>query len=174
MQVDFVFKFSNFQIFKFSNYITMNQPKIISEGPNYRAINVGNFSDLNQYAYDHPVRKVIVEGKVFTGELLQSTGAELSFMILPPHAEMPFLHAHKRHEEIYVIIRGSGQFQVDNDVFDIKEGSVIRINPSGSRVYRNNSDNPMVFMCIQSMADSIDCFFGKDGLKAEGIPAWEK
>jgi mannose-6-phosphate isomerase-like protein (cupin superfamily) len=152
----------------------MNNPKIISEGVNYKAIDLGNFGELSQYAYNHPVRQVTIEGKVFTGELLQSSGAEISFMIVPPHTGLPFLHAHRKHEEIYVIIRGAGQFQVDNDVFDIQEGSVIRVNPAGIRVYRNHSDEPMVFMCIQTMAGSLDCYVGSDGLRTDGAPVWEK
>jgi mannose-6-phosphate isomerase-like protein (cupin superfamily) len=84
------------------------------------------------------------------------------------------MHAHNKHKEIYVILRGSGQFQFDNEVFDLSEGTLIRVNPAGSRTYRNSSDEPMIFMCIQTMAGSIDCYFGKDGFKSEGVIAWEK
>ncbi len=151
----------------------MNQPKTITEGAQHRAIDLGAFSDLKQYAYEHPIRKTVVEGKIFTGSLLKTTGAEVSFQIVPPHTGHPFLHAHKKHEEVYVVLSGSGQFQVDGQSFEIHEGTVIRVSPDGSRTYRNNSDKPMVFMCIQAMHGSLDCYDVSDGYKAEGIPSWE-
>lgn len=153
--------------------IFMNQPKTITEGVHHRAIDLGLFSELMQYAFEHPKRNTVVQGKIFTGALLTSTGAEVSFQIVPPHTGHPFLHAHKKHEEIYVFLRGSGQFQVDGQLFDIKEGTVIRVSPEGSRSYRNNSDEPMVFMCIQTMAGSLDVFDVNDGYKSEGVLSWE-
>ena len=61
----------------------------------------------------HPKRKQEVKGKVFVGELLKTSGAEVSFTILPPHTDIPFIHQHKLHEEIYVFLKGAGQFHVD-------------------------------------------------------------
>ena len=80
---------------------------------------------------------------------------EVSFQILHPKFDMPFLHIHKNHEEMYIFLKGEGQFQVDGSVFDIMEGSIIRIAPKGSRAWRNNSDEPMIFICIQSMAGTM-------------------
>jgi mannose-6-phosphate isomerase-like protein (cupin superfamily) len=152
----------------------MKQPKITSEGINHKAIDLGKLDELKQYSFNHPVRKTVVEGKIFTGELLHSTGAEISFTSLPPHTGHPFMHAHRKHEEIYIVIRGSGQFQVDEAVFDIREGSVIRVNPEGSRTYRNNSDEPMIFICLQTMAGSLDNQAISDGYRSEGTMAWGK
>ncbi len=150
----------------------MKQPKITSEGIHHMAINLGKLDELKDYRFDHPVRKIVVEGKIFTGELLGATGAEISFTSLPPHTRHPFMHAHRKHEEIYIVIHGSGQFQVDDAVFDIQEGSVIRVNPEGSRTYRNNSDEPMVFLCLQTMAGSLDAHAISDGYRSEGTIAW--
>jgi mannose-6-phosphate isomerase-like protein (cupin superfamily) len=152
----------------------MKKVEITSQGNNHCAIDLGVFEKLTDYSYMHPKRHQEIAGKQFVGELLKTTGAEISFQILPPFTEMPFLHQHKEHEEIYVFMKGSGQFQVDESVFDISEGSVIRVSPKGKRIYRNNSETPLIFMCIQCQAGSLKSFFVEDGFKADGEILWNK
>ena len=54
---------------------------------------------------------------------------------------MPIHHSHKKNEEAYISVKGHGQeVQVDDDVIDVKEGSIVRIAPAGKRIWRNNSD----------------------------------
>ena len=137
----------------------MKKVKITSEGTNHTAIDLGLFDQLMDHSYLHPKLNREVKGKQFIGEIIKSTAAEVSFTLLPAGTEIQFMHQHRQHEEIYVFLKGSGQFQVDGSVFDVAEGSVIRISPEGKRTYRNNSDNPLVFMCIQCMAGSLDHFF---------------
>ena len=152
----------------------MKNVKITSEGSNHSAIDLGIFDNLMGYSYMHPKRHQEVKGKQFVGELLKTTGAEISFQILPPHFEQTFLHKHRQHEEIYVFLKGSGQFQVDGNIFDVSEGSVIRVSPEGNRTYRNNSENPLVFMCIQCKAGSLENYFVEDGFRGEGEIVWDK
>ena len=152
----------------------MKNITIKSEGENHIAVDLGSIDQLMDYSYMHPKRHQEVKGKVFVGEILKSTSAEVSFTVIPPYTEMPFMHQHKNHEEIYVFLKGSGQFQVDDSVFDVTEGSVIRISPNGKRIYRNNSDNPLTFLCIQNQAESINNFNVEDGFLAEGEILWKQ
>lgn len=152
----------------------MKTVKIKSEGENHIAIDLGQIDQLMDYSYMHPKRHQEVKGKVFVGEILKSTSAEISFTVIPPRTEMPFMHQHKNHEEIYVFLKGSGQFQVDDSIFEVSEGSIIRISPNGKRIYRNNSDNPLTFLCIQNQAGSLDNFNVEDGFLAEGEILWKK
>ena len=150
----------------------MKNVKITSEGLNHCAIDLGHFNDLMDYSYMHPKRHQEVKGKQFVGEILKTTGAEISFTIIPPGTELPFLHQHHQHEEIYVFLKGSGQFQVDESVFDVSEGSVVRVSPNGKRTYRNNSDKPLIFMCIQCKAGSLEGYNVADGFRSEGVISW--
>lgn len=150
----------------------MKNLQISSEGKNYSALDLGKFDHLMEYSYLHPRLKTEIKGKVFIGEILKSTGTEISIQILPPNTNVPFLHQHKNHEETYMILKGTGQFQVDGSVFDIKEGSIIRIAPEGKRSFRNNSDDPMIVMCIQSQKDSLDSFLVFDGFRTPGEIPW--
>jgi mannose-6-phosphate isomerase-like protein (cupin superfamily) len=152
----------------------MKNVKITSEGINHSAIDIGTFDRLTDYSYMHPKRHQEVKGKQFVGEILKSTGAEISFTSIPADTEIPFVHQHKQHEEIYVFLKGSGQFKVDESVFDVSEGSVIRVSPIGKRTYRNNSSYPLIFMCIQCKAGSLEGYNVEDGFRSEGEIAWEK
>ena len=52
--------------------------------------------------------------------ILNTTGAEISFQIMPPQADIPFYHKHRRNEEIYIILKGNGQFQIDGNILDVE------------------------------------------------------
>lgn len=152
----------------------MKNVKITSEGINFTALDMGPLDQLMEYSFMHPKRLKEVKGKIFIGELLKSTGAEISFTSIPPKTEIPFIHQHKQHEEIYVVLKGSGQFQIDGNVVDVSEGSVIRISPTGKRTYRNNSDNPLVFICIQTREGSFENYVVEDGFRTEDEISWPK
>jgi mannose-6-phosphate isomerase-like protein (cupin superfamily) len=145
---------------------------INSEGTNYSAIYLGIFDNLMDYSLIHPKLKQEIKGKVFIGETLKTTGVEISFSFLLPGTEIPFLHKHKHHEEVYIIIKGTGQFQVDENIININEGSVIRVAPEGKRTLRNNSSNPMVYMCIQSTCGSLLNHGIADGYRVDDKISW--
>jgi mannose-6-phosphate isomerase-like protein (cupin superfamily) len=151
----------------------MKKIKVTTEGTNYSAMDLGEFEGLMEYSYLHPKLNQEVKGKVFVGELLKATGVEISFQILRPDTAIPFIHKHNLHEEVYIILKGSGQFQVDQQCFNVKEGSIVRIAPEGERTLRNNSIAPLIFMVIQSQAGSLDQHFIFDGYRVKRKIAWD-
>ena len=96
----------------------------------------------------------------------------MSLNVLPPGKGMPFLHKHQQNEEVYVIVGGRGQFLVDGECIDVGEGSVLRICPPAARAWRNNTDAPLCFLCLQYRADSVIQGGTLDGQRVEGKPAW--
>lgn len=99
-----------------------------------------------------------VEGKIFLGEELGLTGAEASVQRLAAGENPVFLHSHKTHEELYIIISGKGEYEVDGVKNEVGEGSIIRVSPAGVRALRNTGDDDMVMMCIQYEAKPISSF----------------
>ena len=99
-----------------------------------------------------------VEGKIFLGQELGMTGAEASLQRIAAGEDAPFLHSHKTHEELYVIISGKGEYEVDGEKTAVSEGSIIRVAPAGVRALRNNSDKDLVMMCIQYESKPITDF----------------
>lgn len=143
----------------------MKELEVLGEGANFTAVSAGSFEELG--GFELPMGGgATVKGKVFTGAALKSTGMEMSLQTMAPGQESPFVHAHKKHEELYMVIKGEGEFKVDDKVFPIAEGSLVRIAPAGKRSLRNTGEGNLVVMCIQYMADS----FGPDDTPAgDGI-----
>lgn len=146
----------------------MEQPKIIAKSENFKAIDIGSFNQLSKYDFIHPKFKTVDHGRLFIGELLQTTGSEISFRELPPNTNIPFLHKHKNHEEIYIFLKGQGKFQVDDEVFNIREGSVVKVSPEGNRTLGNTSKEVMIYMVVQSKTLSLDKYNVLDGYRSEG------
>lgn len=150
----------------------MKKTKLISENANYTAVNVGKLSELNDYSLIHPKTKQEIQGKVFLKDPTKATGTEISFNTIPPHSEIPYFHIHTKDEETYIILKGSGYYQVDEDLFPISEGSVIRVAPQGVRGFCNTSDEPMVYICIQAKENSLEEYTTEDGKRVEFKPKW--
>ena len=92
----------------------MKQIETTKSGKNYKVINVGKFSDLMDY--ELPLGPdFTLHGKVFAGQAVGATGSDLSFQTLVPGQDSGFLHTHKTHEELYIILKGEGMYQVDGE-----------------------------------------------------------
>lgn len=126
----------------------MKQIELIAEATNFKAINMGRMSNLNEYVLELGP-EVKIPGKVFGGATLGATGGEFSMQVFQPGTETGFLHTHKEHEELYFFLSGKGEFQVDGQVFPVEEGSVVRVAPDGKRSVRNNGTEPLVMLCVQ-------------------------
>ena len=150
----------------------MKQIEKLSENAHFTAINLGNLDDLMSYSLIHPVNKSLIEGKVFLKEATNATGTEISFNSLAPHASQPYFHIHRKNEETYIIIKGFGFFQVDEECFEIKEGSVIRVAPQGNRGISNASDEIMIYMVVQSKENSLEEHTTADGERRPFEPKW--
>ncbi|MDD2799506.1 MAG: cupin domain-containing protein [Bacteroidales bacterium] len=150
----------------------MKQIEKISENNHFTAVNVGKFEDVMDYTLIHPINKKLVEGKVFLKDATNATGTEISFNQLSPRSEQPYFHIHRKNEETYIILKGFGFFQVDEECFEIKEGSVIRVAPSGKRGICNTSNGTMNYMVIQSKEYSLEEHTTADGERLPVEPKW--
>jgi uncharacterized cupin superfamily protein len=106
-------------------------------------------------------------GKYFIGKELGLTGSEVSLNRLPAGKGMPFVHVHKKNEELYIILRGNGTFFVDGDEFPVQEGSLIRVAPAGERAFKAGSED-LYFICIQTEAGSLSQATLEDGVRHLG------
>jgi uncharacterized cupin superfamily protein len=50
------------------------------------------------------------KGKYMIGQELGLTGCEVSLNRLPAGKGMPIVHTHKKNEELYIVLKGSGIF----------------------------------------------------------------
>ena len=119
----------------------MSEVKILNSGEKFAHASVGSL-----YGF---------EGKQFIKDATGTTSCEISFGSLPTGAAVPFFHSHKANEENYIILSGAGKFQVNDDVFDIAEGSVLRVATNCDRNLKCTSAEPMTYICIQAVEGSL-------------------
>lgn len=132
----------------------MKQIETIKSGKNYAAVNVGKMNEIIEH--ELPMGPdVTIKGKVFVGQAVGATGSELSFQTLVPGQDSGFLHTHKTHEELYIILKGEGHYQVDGEVFPVSEGAIIRVSPEGKRALKNTGCENLTMLCIQYKANSF-------------------
>ena len=128
----------------------MKQIEKIAQGENFAAINVGRISEIIEH--ELPMGEMTLRGKVFGGQAVGASASEFSFQTLVPGQDSGFLHTHKTHEELYFILRGEGQYQVDGEIFPVGEGSVIRVSPNGKRALKNTGSENLTMLCVQYKA----------------------
>ncbi len=119
----------------------MNELNKINSGAKYAHVSVGNLHDCKD--------------KQFVKDATEATSCEISFGSLPSGASVPFFHSHRENEENYIILSGAGKFQVNDEVFDIAEGSVIRVSTNCDRNLKCTSTAPMTYICIQAKEGSL-------------------
>lgn len=122
--------------------------KTLENGAKFAHVSIGNLKSF--------------EGKQFVKDASGATSCEISFGTLPTGAAVPFFHSHRLNEENYIILSGSGRFQVDDEVFDIAEGSVIRVSTGCDRNLKCTSADPMTYICIQAKEGSLGDFTATD------------
>lgn len=100
------------------------------------------------------------------------TGSEVSINELPAGVSVPFVHAHKLNEEVYIILEGKGQLFLDGEEFNIEKDNVIRIDPEAARCFKADDNSALKFICIQTQAGSLTQFTENDGVPVETKPSW--
>lgn len=126
----------------------MKAIQTIKEGKNFKAANFGRIDEMIEH--DLPMGPdFTLHGKVFGGQAVGAAASEFSFQTLVPGQDSGFLHTHKTHEELYFILRGEGQYQVDGEIFPMSEGCVIRVSPDGKRALKNTGNENLTMLCVQ-------------------------
>ena len=131
----------------------MKQIETIKTGKNYSAVSVGKVNEIIEH--ELPMGDITIKGKVFAGQAAGATGSELSFQTLVPGQDSGFLHTHKTHEELYIILKGEGKYQVDGEIFPVSEGTIIRVAPDGKRALKNTGSDNLTMLCIQYKANAF-------------------
>jgi len=76
----------------------------------------------------------------FAREALGCEQVGLSYQRLAPDASQPFAHRHASHEELYVVVGGSGRVRLDGEVSDVRRFDVVRVAPETARSFAAGPD----------------------------------
>ena len=90
------------------------------------------------------------------------TGAEISINNLPAGAGVPFVHYHKKNEEIYFVISGKGQAIIDGETVELAAGDWLRVAPKARRQFSAAADEGISFICIQVRENSLEEYTADD------------
>ncbi len=124
---------------------------------NYEFANIGKLEDIKNKQYILPDSKKVLDGKIFLNELMKLSGSEISLNSFVPGQFFPFNHKHNKNEEIFIILSGVGEFEIDGNKMQIEEGSVIKVEPDAVRNICNTSkDINLQFIVIQAVRDSMN------------------
>ncbi len=64
----------------------------------------------------------------------------LSYQSIPPDYRFPYGHTHKKQEEVYVVVGGSGRMKLDDEIVEIKQWDVVRVPPGTWRGYESGPE----------------------------------
>jgi mannose-6-phosphate isomerase-like protein (cupin superfamily) len=131
----------------------------------YTLRNYGTWADLGQHKYGP------IEGKAFVKSETGTTSCEISLNRMQAGKGMPFLHAHKQNEEVYVVVSGNGLFHLDGQEFPVSEGSVVRVAPSVARGFQAGSED-LCLICVQARDGSLEQATRDDGIRLEAKASW--
>lgn len=115
---------------------------------------------------NYQVAKIANAPRVELKEALNLTGCEVSINELSANVSVPFVHAHKQNEELYIITDGDGE------VIKVSKGDAVRIDPDGKRCFRAGK-NGIKMICIQTKRGSLEQYTMTDGVIVEDVkPSW--
>ncbi len=97
-------------------------------------------------------------------ETLALTGAEISLNELPAGASVPFIHSHKKNEEIYGVLSGNGKAIIDGEEISLTAGDWLKIVPVAKRQFFAASDSGITYICIQVKENSLEHFTAEDAV----------
>ncbi|MBU3200074.1 cupin domain-containing protein [Clostridium estertheticum] len=136
-----------------------------NKSDNFSLMDIGSFENLLNRDFKG------FKGKYFMGNDLGLTGCEVSLNCLAAGTGMPFAHAHKKNEELYIITGGNGTFFVDGVEFPVQEGSLVRVAPSGERACKAG-DKDLYYICIQDQDGSLTQAAQEDGILGDAKASW--
>ena len=127
------------------------------EGMNHKAFDVGSLGKGT---------------RVMLKDEMMLTGAEISVNRLGAGKSIPFVHSHKRNEEIYLFTGGKGKFWLDGAVLEVQEGTAVRVSPAGQRCLKADDARDLQYYCIQVEANSLVQSTRQDGVLVDVKPDW--
>jgi mannose-6-phosphate isomerase-like protein (cupin superfamily) len=103
-------------------------------------------------------------GKRFLSGPISLTSCEISVNRIPAGYGYGFTHRHKKNEEIYIVVGGSGVFYADGATHPVQEGSVVRVAPAVVRSVEASADTPLDYICVQAPEGGMPYSFREDGI----------
>jgi mannose-6-phosphate isomerase-like protein (cupin superfamily) len=98
-------------------------------------------TDFTKVSFEdiEPVRPGPVDGR-FTRSALGSSQLGVSRFRYAPGTSAPYGHRHEVQEEVYVVVSGSGEMKVGDEIFALEPWDVVRVAPTAVRAIHAGPD----------------------------------
>jgi mannose-6-phosphate isomerase-like protein (cupin superfamily) len=103
-----------------------------------------------------------MEGR-FARKYLDSAHLGISLFRYGPGVRSPMAHSHREQEEAYVVVGGSGQIRLDDEVIPLHRWDVVRVSPEVIRAFEGGEDG------LEVVAVGSDRPEGGDGVMAPSV-----
>lgn len=107
---------------------------------------------------------VAAANRIELHDQLGLTGAEISVNVMPAGAGVPFVHAHKQNEEIYIILEGRGSMNIDGEKVELAANDFLRVSPRAMRQLSAADDCGIKYLCIQVKENSLEAYTATDAV----------
>jgi mannose-6-phosphate isomerase-like protein (cupin superfamily) len=93
-------------------------------------------------------------------------GAEqtgLNYLIIKPEQREAFAHRHRQAEEVYVVLAGSGQVKLDDELVDLTPLDAVRVGPGTARSFEAGPDGLQVLIFgprVEGDGEMVPDFWG--------------
>jgi len=95
----------------------------------------------------------VQEARFARGDL-EAEGTGLAYHIVRAGRRQAFAHRHHNAEEIAVVVAGSGQVKVDDEVVDLQPLDAVRLSPGVTRQFAAGSDEDLQIIVFGPHHDS--------------------
>jgi mannose-6-phosphate isomerase-like protein (cupin superfamily) len=76
----------------------------------------------------------------FGRKALETEGGGFSYQRLAPNFATPFGHRHQTHEEVYVVLSGSGRVKLEDEERELRQWDVLRVAAPVARGFAAGPD----------------------------------
>lgn len=104
------------------------------------------------------------ESRTELHDTLSLSGAKISINRLPAGASVPFIHSHRKNEEIYGILSGFGKAVIDGEETELSSGDWLKIKPAAKRQFFAADHSELVYLCVQVKENSLNSFTATDAV----------
>ncbi|TAK89566.1 cupin domain-containing protein [Patescibacteria group bacterium] len=123
---------------------------------NYTHLNLAELENMSpKYGHDKDM-----EAR-FATKPLNLTESGLGYQKVLPNRNIPFKHKHEYQEEVFIVLSGSGQMLLDDEVVELKPLDAVRVGPEVVRTLTAGDDGLEVLITGAPNRDGNDTIMVK-------------
>ena len=90
--------------------------------------------------------------------LLDTNYCKVKEIVIKP-GQAPSYQYHFKREEVWVVVQGSGELKLDEEITEVTTGQIIHVPLEAKHQIKNNGENDLVFIEVQ-----MGEYFGEDDI----------